>query len=49
MKAILEVKALVKKYADFFGDFSAGSEYRRLFKAHPDNTFLIKFSYWLSI
>jgi hypothetical protein len=35
--------------ADFFGDFSAGSEYRRLFKAHPDNTFLIKFSYWLSI
>ncbi len=35
--------------ADFFGDFSPGSEYRRLFKAHPDNTFLIKFSYWLSI
>ena len=35
--------------ADFFGDFSAGSEYRRLFKAHPDNTFLIKFSYWFSI
>jgi Domain of unknown function (DUF5916)/Carbohydrate family 9 binding domain-like len=35
--------------ADFFGDFSTGSEYRRLFKAHPDNTFLIKVSYWLSI
>ena len=35
--------------ADFFGDFSAGSEYRRLFRAHPDNTFLIKFSYWFSI
>ena len=35
--------------ADFFGDFSAGPEYRRLFRAHPDNTFLIKVSYWLSI
>ncbi|MDD2763413.1 MAG: DUF5916 domain-containing protein [Opitutaceae bacterium] len=33
----------------FYGDFSAGSEYRRLFEAHPDNTFLVKFSYWFSI
>jgi hypothetical protein len=31
------------------GDFSAASEYRRLFQAHPDNTFLIKFSYWFSL
>lgn len=35
--------------ADFFGDFSAGAEYRRLFRAHPDNTLLVKISYWFSI
>jgi hypothetical protein len=35
--------------ADFFSDFSAPSEYRRLFGAHPDNTFLVKFSYWFSL
>jgi hypothetical protein len=35
--------------ADFFGDFSAGAEYRRLFRAHPDNTLLIKISYWFSL
>jgi Domain of unknown function (DUF5916) len=31
------------------GDFSAPAEYRRLFRAHPDNTFLVKLSYWFSI
>lgn len=31
------------------GDFSAGSEYRRLFGAHPDNTFLLKISYWFNL
>jgi len=31
------------------GGFSAGSQYERLFSAHPDNTLLIKFSYWFSI
>jgi hypothetical protein len=35
--------------ADLFRDFSAPSEYRRLFGAHPDNTFLVKLSYWFSI
>jgi hypothetical protein len=34
---------------DFLGEFSAGSEYRRLFQAHPDNTFLVKFSYWFAL
>lgn len=29
--------------------FSAASQYGRLFSAHPDNTFLVKFSYWFSI
>ncbi len=35
--------------SDFFGDFSAGREYRRLFGAHPDNTFLVKLNYWFSL
>jgi len=35
--------------ADLFGDFSAGSEYRRLFGTHPDNTILVKFNYWFSL
>ena len=34
---------------DFLGDFSASSEYRRLFQAHPDNTILVKFSYWFAL
>ena len=34
---------------DFTGDFSAGSDYRRLFSAHPDNTILVKFNYWFSL
>ncbi len=34
---------------DFLGDFSAGSEYRHLFQAHPDNTILVKFSYWFAL
>jgi hypothetical protein len=34
---------------DFLGDFSAGAEYRRLFQAHPDNTILVKFSYWFAL
>jgi len=29
--------------------FSAGREYRTLFRAHPDNTFLIKVSYWFTL
>lgn len=35
--------------ADLARDFSASSEYRRLFRAHPDNTFLVKLSYWFSL
>jgi hypothetical protein len=31
------------------GGFAPGSQYQRLFSAHPDNTFLIKLSYWFSI
>lgn len=31
------------------GDFSYGDEFRRLLEAHPDNTFLVKASYWFSI
>ena len=31
------------------GDFSARRDYRDLFRAHPDNTFLVKASYWLSL
>lgn len=31
------------------GGFSAAPQYERLFSAHPDNTLLIKFSYWFSI
>lgn len=32
-----------------YGQFAAGRDYRDLFRAHPDNTFLIKASYWLSL
>jgi hypothetical protein len=32
-----------------YGDFAARRDYRDLFRAHPDNTFLIKASYWLSL
>ena len=35
--------------ADLFGDFSAPDEYRRLFRAHPDNTMLVKVSYWFPL
>ena len=31
------------------GGFSAAPQYERLFSAHPDNTLLIKLSYWFSI
>lgn len=31
------------------GDFSYEREYRQLLEAHPDNTFLVKMSYWFSI
>ncbi len=31
------------------GTFAAGRDYRDLFRSHPDNTFLIKASYWLSL
>jgi Domain of unknown function (DUF5916) len=34
---------------DFLGDFSAGSDYQRLFGSHPDNTILLKFNYWFSL
>jgi len=30
------------------GSFDAGRDYRNLFRAHPDNTFLIKASYWFN-
>jgi hypothetical protein len=29
--------------------FAAGRDFRRLFNAHPDNTFLVKLSYWFSL
>ena len=32
-----------------YGQFAAQRDYRDLFRAHPDNTFLIKASYWLSL
>ncbi len=32
-----------------YGQFAAGRDYRDLFRSHPDNTFLIKASYWLSL
>lgn len=35
--------------AEDIGGFSPGAQYRQLFATHPDNTFLIKFSYWFSI
>lgn len=31
------------------GDFSPGTEYQRLFSARPDNTFVVKFSYWFAL
>jgi hypothetical protein len=31
------------------GGFAPSSQYERLFSAHPDNTLLLKFSYWFSI
>jgi len=31
------------------GGFAAGRQYERLFSAHPDNTLLLKVSYWFSI
>jgi hypothetical protein len=31
------------------GDFSYGDEFRQMLQAHPDNTFLVKASYWFSI
>ena len=31
------------------GSFSLRRDYRNLFSAHPDNTFLIKASYWFSM
>ncbi|MBE2213272.1 MAG: carbohydrate binding family 9 domain-containing protein [Opitutaceae bacterium] len=29
--------------------FAPGREYRQLFRAHPDNTFLVKMSYWFTL
>ena len=31
------------------GGFAPGPQYERLFSAHPDNTILVKLSYWFSI
>jgi Domain of unknown function (DUF5916)/Carbohydrate family 9 binding domain-like len=31
------------------GSFRVGRDYRNLFSAHPDNTFLVKASYWFSM
>ena len=31
------------------GGFSGGSQYRQLFAARPDNTFLLKVSYWFTL
>jgi hypothetical protein len=38
-----------RENSDRAGAFSAGDEYSTLFGAHPDNTFLIKASYWFSL
>ncbi len=35
--------------AQDIGEFAPRDEFRRLFSAHPDNTFLVKISYWFSI
>ncbi|HEX2717168.1 MAG TPA: DUF5916 domain-containing protein, partial [Gemmatimonadaceae bacterium] len=32
-----------------FGSFRANRDYRDLFRAHPDNTLLVKASYWFSL
>ena len=34
---------------DTSGDFRVDRDYRDLFRAHPDNTFLIKASYWFNL
>ncbi len=38
-----------EQYDRNYGSFAARRDYRDLFRAHPDNTFLIKASYWLSL
>jgi hypothetical protein len=38
-----------EQYDRNYGEFAARRDYRDLFRAHPDNTFLIKASYWLSL
>ena len=35
--------------SQFPGSFDTGRDYRRLFRTHPDNTFLVKASYWFSL
>jgi hypothetical protein len=35
--------------ADDIGGFAPSTQYQRLFSAHPDNTLLLKFSYWFTI
>ncbi len=34
---------------DFDGAYDLQRNYRRLFRSHPDNTLLVKASYWLSL
>ncbi|HKG93716.1 MAG TPA: DUF5916 domain-containing protein, partial [Gemmatimonadaceae bacterium] len=36
-------------WGQFPGSFDTGRDYGRLFRAHPDNTFLIKASYWFGL
>ena len=38
-----------EQYDRNYGQFAARRDYRDLFRSHPDNTFLIKASYWLSL
>ena len=38
-----------EQYDRNYGQFAARRDYRDLFRAHPDNTLLIKASYWLSL
>ena len=38
-----------QQYDRNYGNFAARRDYRDLFRAHPDNTVLIKASYWLSL
>jgi hypothetical protein len=35
-------------YDNVYGDSTFREDYRKLFKLHPDNTFLVKMSYWFS-